>query len=65
EATLLAVRRGVLEQSIQDFDSKTFMKVCITMEDFNISINKIIESADRAKKSYQEKLKEPVENIYG
>ncbi|MBN1800806.1 MAG: CDC48 family AAA ATPase [Candidatus Lokiarchaeota archaeon] len=65
EATLLTVRRGILEQSINDANERTFSKVAITMADFNQAINKIIGSADRAKKSYQEKLKEPLETIYG
>ncbi len=65
EATLLAVRRDILENTINDANEKTFSKVAINISDFNQAINKIIGSAERAKKSYQEKLKEPLETIYG
>ncbi|MFX1273700.1 MAG: AAA family ATPase [Promethearchaeota archaeon] len=65
EATILAIRRGIYEQSVDEINPKSYDSVKITMSDFDKSIEKISKTAERAKKSYQENLKEPLENLYG
>ncbi len=65
EATILAIRRGIHDKFVQDDDPKTYTEVKITMDDFNEAIKKISKSVNRAKKSYEENIKEPIEHIYG
>ena len=65
EATLLAIRKGVYDNSIDPQDPESFKKVKISEAEFNQAIEKIIKGAERAKKSYKESMKElPSEDIY-
>ena len=63
EATILAIRRGIYGAGINENDNSTFKNVKITKEDFEKAIEKITKDAKRAKRSYQEDIKEP--SLYG
>ncbi len=63
EATILAIRRGIIENQINDYDISTFIKTKITKDDFKKAIEKITKDAKRAKMSYEEDIKEP--SLYG
>ncbi|MBD3253460.1 MAG: AAA family ATPase [Candidatus Lokiarchaeota archaeon] len=65
EATIYAIRRGILKKYVMDHNPETFKKITITEHDFKKAIDKITQGAKRAKKSYKETVKEPIENIYG
>lgn len=65
EATILAIRRGIFQYTINDADPNTYEGVKVSIDDFNKAIDKITKAADRAHKSYKENIKEPISNIYG
>lgn len=50
EATLLAIRKGVYDDNINVQDPESFKKIKITETEFEKSIEKIIKSAEKAKK---------------
>ncbi|MHA1489526.1 MAG: AAA family ATPase [Promethearchaeota archaeon] len=64
EATLLTIRRGVHDSSIDAQDLESFKKIKISEVEFEQAIKKILTGAERAKKSYKEDLKEPSEELY-
>ena len=64
EATLLAIRKGIYDFKIDIMDPESFKKVKISNAEFEKAIEKIKKSTERAKKSYNECLKEPSEELY-
>ncbi len=64
EATILAIRRGVLQPEIDVLNRDSYNKVRISRNDFEDSIKKIKKGADNAKKSYINAIKEIPEDIY-
>jgi transitional endoplasmic reticulum ATPase len=64
EATLLAIRRAVRDENINTLDPASYKNVCISQEEFEAAINKIKLSADKAKKSYKEHIKEISTDLY-
>ena len=64
EATLLAIRRGVHDSSIDTQDPESFKKIKISEDEFEQAIKKVLTGAERAKKSYKETLKDPSEELY-
>jgi transitional endoplasmic reticulum ATPase len=64
EATLLAIRKGIYDYSIDIMDPESFKNVKISNSEFEKAIEKIKKSTERAKKSYNECLKEPSEELY-
>jgi transitional endoplasmic reticulum ATPase len=54
EATILAIRRAIINSNIADQNPKSFEPVKITQEDLQSAIDTIKKGADKAKKSYQE-----------
>lgn len=64
EATLLAIRKGVYDDNINVQDPESFKKIKITETEFEKSIEKIIKSAEKAKKSYKDSIKGPREELY-
>ncbi|MFX0069717.1 MAG: CDC48 family AAA ATPase [Candidatus Hermodarchaeota archaeon] len=64
EATLLSIRKAITENKIDILVPESFNKVKISNTEFEKAIDKVRKSAERAKKSYVEDLKEPSENLY-
>jgi len=64
EATLLAIRKGIYEYNIDITVPESFKKVKISNVEFEKAIDKIKKSAERAKKSYNESIEEPSEELY-
>ena len=64
EATLLAIRKGVYDNNIDIMDPESFNKIKISNAEFEKAIEKIKKSAERAKKSYNECVEEPLDDIY-
>jgi transitional endoplasmic reticulum ATPase len=58
EATLLSIRRGIYDIKIDSENPETFKQVKITNADFENAISRILQGAERAKKSYKEAIKE-------
>ncbi len=64
EATILAIRKGILQSDVDPLDPNSYIKVKITQDDFNNAIEKIKKGADKANKSYKEAIRELPEGIY-
>jgi transitional endoplasmic reticulum ATPase len=64
EATLLTIRKGIYDYNINDMNPESFKKVKLSNKEFDKAIEKIKNSAQRAKKSYTESLEEPSEWLY-
>ncbi|MFX1339500.1 MAG: CDC48 family AAA ATPase [Promethearchaeota archaeon] len=64
EATLLAIRKGIYDYKIDKMVPESFREVKISNNEFEKAIEKIKQSAERAKKSYTESLEEPSEELY-
>ncbi len=64
EATILAIRRGVLQPEIDVLNRDSYNKVRISRNDFEDAAKKIKKGADNAKKSYIIAIKEIPEDIY-
>jgi len=64
EATLLAIRRGVIDENIDTQNPDSYKKVKISQADFEKAIEKVQLGANKAKRAYKETIKETVEDIY-
>ncbi|MFX1390602.1 MAG: hypothetical protein ACFE9Z_11100, partial [Promethearchaeota archaeon] len=64
EATILAIRKGILQPDVDPVDQNSYKKVKITQDDFDNAIEKIKKGADKANKSYKEAIRELPEGIY-
>jgi len=64
EATLLAIRRSVIDDNIDTQDPDSYKKVKISQTDFEKAIEKVQLGANKAKRAYKETIKETVEDIY-
>ncbi len=64
EATLLAIRRSVINNNIDTQNPDSYKKVKISQADFEKAIEKVQLGANKAKRAYKETIKETVEDIY-
>ena len=64
EATLLTIRKAVADTSINTQNADSVKGVKISMKEFEIAIEKILKSADKAQKSHERYSKEPSEELY-
>jgi len=64
EATLLTIRKAVIDTNINTQDADSVKVVKISKKEFNDSIEKILKSADNAKKSHERYAEEPSEELY-
>jgi transitional endoplasmic reticulum ATPase len=64
EATLLTIRKAVANTAIDTQNADSVKSVRISKEEFNISIEKVLKSADKAKASHDRFAKEPSEDLY-
>ena len=64
EATLLTIKKGIYDYNINDMNPESFKKVKLSNKELDKAIEKIKNSAQRAKKSYTESLEEPSEWLY-
>ncbi len=64
EATLLTIRKAVLDSKINTQDAGSVRNVKITRAEFDDALAKILKSADKAKKSHEIYSKEPSEGLY-
>ncbi len=64
EATLLAIRRSVIDDNIDTQNPDSYKKVKISQADFEKAIEKVQLGANKAKRAYKETIKETVEDIY-
>jgi len=64
EATLLAIRRGVIDENIDTQNPDSYKKVRISQADFEKAIEKVQLGANKAKMAYKDIIKETVEDIY-
>ena len=64
EATLLAIRRAVIDDNIDTQNPDSYKKVKTSQADFEKAIEKVQLGANKAKKAYKETIKETVEDIY-
>jgi len=64
EATLLTIRKAVLNTNINTKDAESVKVVKISKAEFSESTEKILKSADKAKKSHEMYAKEPSEELY-
>ncbi|TFG07741.1 MAG: AAA family ATPase [Promethearchaeota archaeon] len=64
EATLLTVRKAVLDSNINTKDQESVKKVKLTKAEFDESLEKVLKSADKAKKAFDTYGKEPSEELY-
>jgi len=63
EASILSIRRGVFDASVDVTNPNSYTKFKISQEEFERAIEKIKKGADKAKQSYKESIKLP-EDIY-
>jgi len=63
EATLLTIRKAVNDPNIDTKDAESVKKVEISNAEFRAAMDKVLKSADRAKKSY-DIYKKPAEDLY-
>ncbi|MGQ4875203.1 MAG: CDC48 family AAA ATPase [Promethearchaeia archaeon] len=63
EATLLTIRKAVNDPNIDTKDAESVKKVEISNAEFRAAMEKVLKSADRAKKSY-DIYKKPAEDLY-
>ncbi|MFX1302579.1 MAG: CDC48 family AAA ATPase [Promethearchaeota archaeon] len=64
EATLLTIRRAVANTNINTQNADSVKVVKISKAEFDESMEKILKSADKAKKSHEMYAKEPSEELY-
>ena len=64
EATLLTIRKAVLDPKINTQDADSVRNVKISRAEFDDALAKILKSADKAKKSHEIYSKEPSEGLY-
>ena len=64
EATLLTIRKAVLDSKINTQDADSVRNVKISRAEFDDALAKILKSADKAKKSHEIYSKEPSEGLY-
>ena len=64
EATLLTIRKAVLDSKINTKDADSVRNVKISRAEFDDALAKILKSADKAKKSHEIYSKEPSEGLY-
>ncbi len=64
EATLLTIRKAVVDTSINTQNADSVKVVKISKAEFDESIEKVLKSADKAKKSHEMYAKEPSEELY-
>ncbi len=64
EATLLAIRRSIINDNIDTQNPDSYKKVKISQADFEKAIEKVQLGADKAKMAYKETINETVEDIY-
>ncbi|MFW9971901.1 MAG: CDC48 family AAA ATPase, partial [Candidatus Odinarchaeota archaeon] len=64
EATLLTIRKAVVDTNINTQDADSVKIVKISKSEFDVSIEKVLKSADKAKKSHEMYTKEPSEELY-
>jgi transitional endoplasmic reticulum ATPase len=64
EATLLTIRKAVSDTNINTQDADSVKVVKISKSEFKESIEKVLKSADKAKKSQEMYAKEPSEDLY-
>lgn len=64
EATLLTIRRVIAENKIDTMDEESVKDVSISKEDFQQAIDKVLKSAERAQKSYEQSSKGSSEELY-
>ena len=64
EATLLTIRKAIIDTNINTQNADSIKAVKISKEEFDESIEKILKSADKAKKSQEVYAKEPSEDLY-
>ena len=64
EATLLAIRRSIINDNIDTQNPDSYKKVKISQADFEKAIEKVQLGANKAKRAYKETIKETVEDIY-
>ena len=64
EATLLAIRRSIIDDNIDTQNPDSYKKVKISQADFEKAIEKVQLGANKAKRAYKDTIKETVEDIY-
>ena len=64
EATLLTIRKAILDSKINTQDADSVRNVKISRAEFDDALAKILKSADKAKKSHEMYSKEPSEELY-
>ncbi|MFX1549872.1 MAG: CDC48 family AAA ATPase [Promethearchaeota archaeon] len=64
EATLLTIRKAVSDTNINTQNADSVKVVKISKSEFKESIEKVLKSADKAKKSQEMYAKEPSEDLY-
>ncbi|MHA1804191.1 MAG: CDC48 family AAA ATPase [Promethearchaeota archaeon] len=64
EATLLTIRKAIMDSSMNPHDDKSVKTVKISKKEFDAAIEKILKSANRAQEAYKRDLKEPSEELY-
>ena len=64
EATLLTIRKAILDSKINTQDADSVRNVKISRAEFDDALAKILKSADKAKKSHETYSKEPSEELY-
>ncbi|MFW9951855.1 MAG: CDC48 family AAA ATPase [Candidatus Thorarchaeota archaeon] len=64
EATILAIRKAIINNYIADQNPQSFDSVKITQEDLQCAIDTIKKGADKAKKSYQETTDKSFVDLY-
>ncbi|MFW9818779.1 MAG: CDC48 family AAA ATPase [Candidatus Thorarchaeota archaeon] len=64
EATLLTIREAVANKNINTQNAESVKVVKISKAQFDESIDKVLKSADKAKKSHEMYAKEPSEELY-
>jgi len=64
EATLLTIRKAVVNKNINSQDAESVKVVKISKSEFDEAFEKILKSADKAKKSHEIYSQEPSEELY-
>ncbi|MFX1314271.1 MAG: CDC48 family AAA ATPase [Promethearchaeota archaeon] len=64
EATLLTIRKAVADKNINTQDAESVKVVKISKVEFDEAFEKVLKSADKAKKSHERYSQEPSEELY-
>jgi len=64
EATLLTIRKAVVNKNINTRDAESVKEVKISKSEFDEAFEKVLKSADKAKKSHERYSNEPSEELY-